>query len=456
MSFFGQDPFAPIKDSSSFTVSDSDTSDQDHFAWMTLEEQIVQYDEKYYDYFKNSDDDDDDDDDDEEIEIPNPFGMFDTDDEFTTSITTEEEESDPPVANIRMVAATTEVIEIPHGTFDTDPTLETPTHTLTMIEEEPHPPADIRIDNDDTPPTTIEEAEDQQQQTRHTQSKDWQVPVIMNNNMNKNKKKKKQKKATLKMTHMPVIIEEDPRSPKKKKKQATPPKTRSPPNTRSPLKTPLPKTQTLSKRNPPKTLEEGLTYVFSTIAELTDENKVGSIAGMLVEGHLDDDIQEFIREAMPNARAGAVICERLFGLIDRIKKHQTEEDEFSDTMIIENQDDVSNAPTMGDGLCTTTTSTTGVPIPPVNFDIDDEFTSSTTTNPPKNMKIWPTSKKKKKQQKKAAPPKTRSPPNMTRMPTIIKDDNDINEHQVMPKIIEYKEFTMLDVIEEQERKKKKK
>ena len=202
-----------------------------------------------------------------------------------------------------------------------------------------------------------------------------------------NKKKKKQKKATLKMTHMPVIIEEEPKSPKKKKKQATPQKTRSPPNTRFPPKTPLPKTplpktQTLSKRNPSKTLEEGLTYVFSTIAKLTDEDIVDYIAWILVEEHSDDDIREFIREAMPNARAGAVVCERLFGLIDRIKKHQTEEDKFSDTttdktttaMIIKNQDDVFNAPTMGDGLHTTTTGTTGeeeVPIPPVNFDIDD-------------------------------------------------------------------------------------
>jgi len=102
--------------------------------------------------------------------------------------------------------------ETPTATI-TENTLETPTHTPTMIESDP--PADnIRIDDDDTSPTTIEEAAEQQQQTRHTQSKDRPVPVISNKNTNKNKKTKKmQKKATLKMTHMPAIIEEEPNSP---------------------------------------------------------------------------------------------------------------------------------------------------------------------------------------------------------------------------------------------------
>ena len=70
-------------------------------------------------------------------------------------------------------------------------------------------------------------------------------------------------------------------------------------------------------------------------------------------------------------------------------------------------------------------------------------------NPPTNTKIRPTSEKKKKQQKKVAPPKTR---------TII--DNNITKHQVIPTIIEdrsnHDKFTILDVIEKQERKKKKK
>ena len=44
--------------------------------------------------------------------------------------------------------------------------------TPTMIQEEPHSPSDnICINNDDTPPTIIEEVEAEQQQTRHTQSK---------------------------------------------------------------------------------------------------------------------------------------------------------------------------------------------------------------------------------------------------------------------------------------------
>ena len=60
------------------------------------------------------------------------------------------------------------------------------TTSITMEEEESDPPADnIRIDDDDTPPTTIEEPAEQQQQTRHTQSKDRQVPVISDNNTSK-------------------------------------------------------------------------------------------------------------------------------------------------------------------------------------------------------------------------------------------------------------------------------
>ena len=89
-----------------------------------------------------------------------------------------------------------------------------------------------------------------------------------------------------------------------KRKQTIPPKTK-PLTTKSP------------RRNPPKTLEEGLTYVFSTIAELTDDDTAEYIAGMLVKDHSDDDTREFVRgilkEAMPNARGGAVVCDRLFG-----------------------------------------------------------------------------------------------------------------------------------------------
>merc|ERR1712238_354897 len=95
---------------------------------------------------------------------------------------------------------------------------------------------------------------------------------------------------------------------KEKKKKASPPTTNS------------------SPRNPPKPLEEELIYVFSTIAELIDDDTVEYIAGMLEEDHSDDDTREFVsailKEAMPNARAGAVTCDRLFGLIDKIKKQQ--------------------------------------------------------------------------------------------------------------------------------------
>ena len=139
---------------------DSNTSDQDDFYAKTLEEQMQQYNEECYGYFDDIDDDD-------------------------------------------------KVIEIPHDMFDCDPTTE---HMPTMIEEEYNPPIDnISIDA----ATTIEEAEEEQQQTRHRQSNDWPVSIISNNNTNNNNKnkKKKQKKATLKMTHMPAIIEEEPNSP---------------------------------------------------------------------------------------------------------------------------------------------------------------------------------------------------------------------------------------------------
>ena len=92
---------------------------------------MVQYDEKYYDYYENLDDD-------EEIEIPNPFGMFDNDDKFTASITTEEVND---------------------------------------------PLADIRID-DDAPTTTIEE-----------------IPVISHKNTNTNKNKKKENAPTTTVTN---------------------------------------------------------------------------------------------------------------------------------------------------------------------------------------------------------------------------------------------------------------
>ena len=116
--------------------------DQDDLNKMTLEEQMQQFDEKCYNYFDNIDDDakaieippDMFDSDpttetvtyismmikkpnlpvidntttiEDEEEIPIPLGNFDIDDEFITSITTEEEESNPPIDNIRIVDATT-------------------------------------------------------------------------------------------------------------------------------------------------------------------------------------------------------------------------------------------------------------------------------------------------------------------------------------------------------------
>ena len=151
--------------------------------------------------------------------------------------------------------------------------------------------------------------------TTHTQPKDRQVPVISNNNTS-TKKKKQQKVIPLKTPHeMKQSIVPPTNTIRSKTRSLT---TNSPP------------------RNPPKTLEEGLTYVFSTIAELTDDDTAEYIAGMLVEDHSDDDTREFVcrilKEAMPNARAGAVVCDRLFGCVcvvlvssmgDFVSAHQT-------------------------------------------------------------------------------------------------------------------------------------
>ena len=47
---------------------------------------------------------------------------------------------------------------------------------------------------------------------------------------------------------------------------------------------------------------------------------------MLVEDHSDDDTREFVRgilkEAMPNTPVVAVVCDRLFVLVDAIKKQR--------------------------------------------------------------------------------------------------------------------------------------
>ena len=105
---------------------------------------------------------------------------------------------------------TATITENDDTTDATTTTTETTTRMPTMIED--IAAADTPI-HTDTLNTTIEEAAEQQQKPTHTQSKNRQVPVISNKNMNKNKKKEKQKTATLKMTHMPVIIEEEPKLP---------------------------------------------------------------------------------------------------------------------------------------------------------------------------------------------------------------------------------------------------
>ena len=59
---------------------------------------------------------------------------------------------------------------------------------------------------------------------------------------------------------------------------------------------------------------------------------------MLVEDHSDDDTREFVcgilKEAIPNARVGAVVCDRLFVLVDAIKKQQKKEQQKQGNMTI--------------------------------------------------------------------------------------------------------------------------
>ena len=218
--------FAPIEDTPGFTASDhtiptittqvqafdSETSNQDDFDRMTLEEQMQQYDEECYAYFDDIDDDA------EVIEIPP--GMFDTDpttETITHMPTMIEEEPNPPIIDNTTTTGDKEEIPIPPGMFDIDNefTTRNTTEEEEDAEEESNPLVDnIRINA----ATTIKEAEKKQQQTRHTQSNDRPVSVISTintNNIKKNKKnkKKKQKKATLKTTYMPAIIKEESNSP---------------------------------------------------------------------------------------------------------------------------------------------------------------------------------------------------------------------------------------------------
>ena len=119
---------------------------------------------------------------------------------------------------------------------------------------------------------------------------------------------------------------------------------------------------------------------------------------MLEEDHSDDDTREFVRgilkEAIPNNRAEEVVCDRLFGLIDRIKEQQKQGN--------------------------VTIATPPITSPPTNTKIQStpntnkNTNTNTTHTQPKDQQVPVISNnntnKKNKKKKQATLPKTRSQP----------------------------------------------
>ena len=145
-----EDPFAPIKDTPGFTASNSDTSGQDQVDWNNMTEE--QYVEKCNTYFDNSYDDD-------YQVVPIPPGMFNplnfdpTTETTTYMLTMIKEESTPPNAadtpNHTDIPTTTiedeEEILIPPGMFDIDNEFT----TSTPMEEEEDEKSNNCYDNID-------------------------------------------------------------------------------------------------------------------------------------------------------------------------------------------------------------------------------------------------------------------------------------------------------------------
>ena len=63
-------------------------------------------------------------------------------------------------------------------------------------------------------------------------------------------------------------------------------------------------------------------YVFSSIAEVTDEDTAEYIAETALESPFDDDTREFVcgllKEKLPYRRVGVALGNRLFVLVDAI------------------------------------------------------------------------------------------------------------------------------------------
>ena len=353
---YNQDDFHTISTSTTQDQAfDSETSNQDAIPsgitidnWnkMTLEEQ---YNEQCYNYFDNIDDD-------------------------------------------------AEVFLIDFDLFPSNPTTDTTTHMPTMIKEKSTPPnaADAPIHTD----TPIVETEEEQQHTRHTQSKDWPVTVISNKNTNRNKNKKKkkmQKKVTLKMTHMPAIIEEEEEEEEEglipsgmfnidnefttsnatEKEEDEKSSNNYYDNIDHEILLPTTTVTNKTKKKQKILLPPELTQAFSFLTNQIGENIVEYVLEMLIEDPADEeDTREIVR-----------------GILIEVMLSQCNIDEA----------------VASDCICDIFAL----------FDVLFDASDTTSDIPPTNTNIRPTSKKKKKQ-KKTAPPKTRSSPNMTHMPTIIK------------------------------------
>ena len=67
-----------------------------------------------------------------------------------------------------------------------------------------------------------------------------------------------------------------------------------------------------------------LTQLCSTITELSDKDTEAYVTGTLMENPFDEDTREFVREILMEAVSpqcvfdGAVVCDRLFALLDEI------------------------------------------------------------------------------------------------------------------------------------------
>ena len=171
----------------------------------------------------------------------------------------------------------------------------------------------------------------------------------MNTNTNKNKNKNKNKS---KSKSKSKSKNKNKNKNRNKRKQVTPPETR-------------PLTTTTPPRNPPKTLEEMLTNIFSTIAKYTDDDTAEYVE-TLMENPCDDDTREIVCGIVTEAKSlkfAAVVCDRFVKIVDVIKK-QRKRHQQRDNMI---------------------TTTLTIASPPTNTKIRPTITTNKTHTPPTDL-----------------------------------------------------------------------